>query len=471
MSVIKPPAINTKTVATIVTTPSNQSTASSPSNQTTASSHVLSSKATLTSENLGMIDNSRFDQELAQVTKLGASVSKENKSPLFTEAVMARSVNGTRREGAGVCQGSAKDDGDKGTGVCQGSAKDDRDNWGSFDEDFMKDILGELDNWDNTGGPAGNCTNIDDPAGNCTNIGSPAGNCTNIDGPAGNCTNIDGPAGNCTNIGGSAGNCNSENVAEHTLKLTERKRDFQPLCIQSHAPDKPVTTPVEQSSHCVANRQPQSISEHTPCRLVSHIAPITLLPSSISRQTTMSRTASEARTNTQSNRATSESSCSPRLVETIEETPPSDQPAQQTNSTPNHQHTNTTKLNSSNNSKTSDFKTPSTAQWIKVKQSHSHSGSRGRHNRSSTPSNTSSEALAVMAGHKVTPPMCECGRRTKRKCVSNPGPNEGKMFYVCPVGSGSNHKKGCGYFKWEVKMNDWSSLTENKTFGACSEYD
>ena len=393
---------------------------------------MLSPKATLTSENL--------------VTKLDASVSKENKSPLSTEAVTAGSVNGTRREdagvcqssakddrdkGAGVCQSSAKDDCDKGAGVCQGSAKDDRDNWGSFDEDFMKDILGELDNWDNTGGPAGNCTNIDGPAGNC----------------------------------------NSENVAEHTLKLTERKRDFQPLCIQSHAPDKPVTTPVEQSSHRVANRQPQSISERTPRRLVSHIAPITLLPSSISRQTTMSRTASEARTNTQSNRATSESSCSPGLVETIEETPPSDKPAQPTNSTPNHQHTNTTKLNLSNNSKTSDFKTPSTAQWIKVKQSHSHSGSQGRHNRSSTPSNTSSEVLAVMAGHKVTPPMCECGRRTKRKCVSNPGPNEGKMFYVCPVGSGSNHKKGCGYFKWEVKMSDWSSLAENKTFGACAEYD
>ncbi|XP_058891308.1 ERI1 exoribonuclease 2 isoform X1 [Acipenser ruthenus] len=47
-------------------------------------------------------------------------------------------------------------------------------------------------------------------------------------------------------------------------------------------------------------------------------------------------------------------------------------------------------------------------------------------------------------GGKVTPPLCECGRRAKKLNVSNGGPNQGKGFYCCPVG-----KQGCGYFKWE----------------------
>ncbi|XP_041133642.1 ERI1 exoribonuclease 2 [Polyodon spathula] len=45
---------------------------------------------------------------------------------------------------------------------------------------------------------------------------------------------------------------------------------------------------------------------------------------------------------------------------------------------------------------------------------------------------------------KVTPPLCQCGRRAKKLSVSNGGPNHGKGFYCCPVG-----KRGCGYFKWE----------------------
>ncbi|MGH0164569.1 UNVERIFIED_CONTAM: hypothetical protein FKN15_047502 [Acipenser sinensis] len=48
------------------------------------------------------------------------------------------------------------------------------------------------------------------------------------------------------------------------------------------------------------------------------------------------------------------------------------------------------------------------------------------------------------SGGKVTPPLCECGRRAKKLNVSNGGPNQGKGFYCCPVG-----KQGCGYFKGE----------------------
>ncbi|XP_033630897.1 ERI1 exoribonuclease 2-like isoform X2 [Asterias rubens] len=62
------------------------------------------------------------------------------------------------------------------------------------------------------------------------------------------------------------------------------------------------------------------------------------------------------------------------------------------------------------------------------------------------------------SGCKITPPMCGCGRRAKRRTVVSPGPNIGRFFYSCTLGRRSsevglldvtNHKKGCGYFKWE----------------------
>ncbi|XP_074057443.1 ERI1 exoribonuclease 2 [Macrotis lagotis] len=50
---------------------------------------------------------------------------------------------------------------------------------------------------------------------------------------------------------------------------------------------------------------------------------------------------------------------------------------------------------------------------------------------------------------KMTPPLCKCGRRSKRLIVSNNGPNHGKAFYSCPVGKYQKNRKNCGYFKWE----------------------
>jgi hypothetical protein len=53
------------------------------------------------------------------------------------------------------------------------------------------------------------------------------------------------------------------------------------------------------------------------------------------------------------------------------------------------------------------------------------------------------------SGGKVTPPLCGCGRRAKRKVVCTPGPNEGLPFYVCPNSRGSgDRKRGCNYFVW-----------------------
>ncbi|KAM6156025.1 ERI1 exoribonuclease 2 [Rhynchocyon petersi] len=53
---------------------------------------------------------------------------------------------------------------------------------------------------------------------------------------------------------------------------------------------------------------------------------------------------------------------------------------------------------------------------------------------------------------KMTPPLCKCGRRSKRLIVSNNGPNHGKVFYCCPVGKYQQNKKHCGYFRWEQTL-------------------
>ncbi|XP_006892769.1 PREDICTED: ERI1 exoribonuclease 2 [Elephantulus edwardii] len=53
---------------------------------------------------------------------------------------------------------------------------------------------------------------------------------------------------------------------------------------------------------------------------------------------------------------------------------------------------------------------------------------------------------------KMTPPLCKCGRRSKRLVVSNNGPNHGKVFYCCPIGKYQENRKACGYFKWEQAL-------------------
>ncbi|XP_076997728.1 ERI1 exoribonuclease 2 isoform X2 [Tamandua tetradactyla] len=53
---------------------------------------------------------------------------------------------------------------------------------------------------------------------------------------------------------------------------------------------------------------------------------------------------------------------------------------------------------------------------------------------------------------KMTPPLCKCGRRSKRLLVSNNGPNHGKVFYCCPIGKYQENRKRCDYFKWEQTL-------------------
>ena len=115
---------------------------------------------------------------------------------------------------------------------------------------------------------------------------------------------------------------------------------------------------------------------------------------------------------------------------------------------------NNTELNTPSPSTCSSlgqFRTPSTAEWMKVKRPQQCSPR---------------DPLTPINGGKITPPLCSCGRRTKRKVVVSPGPNEGKPFYSCPLGRGA----GCGYFKWE------SSTTPQTAASQCSpeifcEYD
>ncbi|XP_059179622.1 ERI1 exoribonuclease 2-like isoform X2 [Physella acuta] len=54
---------------------------------------------------------------------------------------------------------------------------------------------------------------------------------------------------------------------------------------------------------------------------------------------------------------------------------------------------------------------------------------------------------------KMTPPLCACGRRAKRRLVQNQGPNTGRWFFSCSIGSpgvDNERKSGCKFFKWET---------------------
>uniref|UniRef100_A0A8C8VF43 ERI1 exoribonuclease family member 2 n=1 Tax=Pelusios castaneus TaxID=367368 RepID=A0A8C8VF43_9SAUR len=80
---------------------------------------------------------------------------------------------------------------------------------------------------------------------------------------------------------------------------------------------------------------------------------------------------------------------------------------------------------------------------------------------SSVSLNPSSRAVK---SEKLTPPLCNCGRRAKKLNVSSAGPNHGKVFYTCPVGKHEEKKKGCGYFKWEHLLLKEKTTNSISTF-------
>ena len=68
--------------------------------------------------------------------------------------------------------------------------------------------------------------------------------------------------------------------------------------------------------------------------------------------------------------------------------------------------------------------------------------------------------LACFNGGSITPLLCHCGRRTRRRSVINPGPNQGRAFFTCSLNHGRSSlstdkkrsKSGCNYFGWEVHL-------------------
>ena len=69
--------------------------------------------------------------------------------------------------------------------------------------------------------------------------------------------------------------------------------------------------------------------------------------------------------------------------------------------------------------------------------------------------------VACFNGGGITPPLCHCGRRTRRRAVINPGPNQGRAFFTCSFSHGrttdgnadkKKSKGGCKFFRWEVRL-------------------
>ena len=72
------------------------------------------------------------------------------------------------------------------------------------------------------------------------------------------------------------------------------------------------------------------------------------------------------------------------------------------------------------------------------------------------------QPIHTMNSTRVTPPLCECGRRCKRKQVINPGPNIGRIFYSCSLQSPKDKSNGCRYFKWEAQKSIDHGGTDNQ---------
>ncbi|XP_061191853.1 ERI1 exoribonuclease 2-like [Saccostrea echinata] len=64
---------------------------------------------------------------------------------------------------------------------------------------------------------------------------------------------------------------------------------------------------------------------------------------------------------------------------------------------------------------------------------------------------------------KATPPLCKCGRRSKRRMVQSPGPNLGRFFFSC-AGVKTTDRNGCGFFQWEPSVQSSGSTSRRQSF-------
>lgn len=62
---------------------------------------------------------------------------------------------------------------------------------------------------------------------------------------------------------------------------------------------------------------------------------------------------------------------------------------------------------------------------------------------------------------KPTPPLCKCGRRSKRRMVQSPGQNMGRLFFSCSLRKQVGVKEGCEYFKWETSGMNTRLMTSS----------
>ena len=336
------------------------------------------------------------------------------------------------------------------------------DQWISFDEDLMKDIAKELDNWDNESDATEHLQNYQHTSGETYH-----------------------------------------HQNSHSAQGTSTYGSTLPIDMKCHQPQETVR-----------------LSQRTPSRadVISHIAPVTLLSCSgnddrgksgvvsspvICRPSSKTPAVMNTMVATHFQLASTNNSTSQVCV--VKETPPfsagsptdhhsrampscsgTHRTHQQILTLTDSHHvtppmtsthkSSTTSIASTLSSTTHNgyktpnsaisFRTPSTSEWMKVKRlstdsTHTppyHTGSTctppNYTGSTHTPPNHSSilGGDVLSSGGKVTPPLCHCGRRTKLRTVSNPGPNEGKTFYACPNGKASDKCRGCGFFKWEKKL-------------------
>ena len=193
-------------------------------------------------------------------------------------------------------------------------------------------------------------------------------------------------------------------------------------------------TDKSRETEVLAFSKPTARGNSTPSRsnFLSHIAPVTLLPPH------QGHISSHAR----------QPACRPvpslllsPLVTRTSTSPPAHR--QITTSSTESLHTNendhstlphrpATAADCNTESVSTCFRTPSTMQWMRVKSF-----------QSTSSLTSSSDSPRPFNGGKLTPPLCGCGRRARRRLATSPGPNQGRPFFSCPAGT------GCQYFRWE----------------------
>jgi ERI1 exoribonuclease 2 len=221
----------------------------------------------------------------------------------------------------------------------------------------------------------------------------------------------------------------------------------------------PTTTQCTHTDKCssikslnISTACPKANSTPSRSNFLSHISPVTLLPPHNTRKITTANLSARQQ-------HTSACTSAPRLLQSLTThtpKPPTPLPVQQQPPPPPTTIDTSMPHRDANSSTTKQmerrpsFRTPSTTKWIRAKSF-----------QSSSSSILSCDSPQPFNGGKLTPPLCKCGKRAKRKFVTSPGPNQGRPFFSCPGGRGS----GCQYFRWESSSPNRSPHTDSSSAG------